>query len=223
MQSCSSTKWNNFNKKKHLNLKSKAVYQEDTADDYVSFSEEDVVEENIPFEDQTFGFIEEESTESIQSVNSFESVELTADTFEEIVIADVEIVEDDPDKAERVRQAKINEIKKEMNKTHKWSWGIFIPFVIFIALIGILYFVLNLTNPVAELLYILSIFAGLTMILGFVSSARTIHQAKSLKNISQDENDQLLAKKMINKSVALLCLYLLFPALLIGGLFLFSE
>jgi len=222
LQSCGSFRWDNFNKRKHLNLKSKEVYSEtetiEESEEYAYVKE---------YEEESFAEeVEMPETESMALENSAQEEKIEPVYNEPLVIHYAEEVDrtaDTPSKEEKIKEAKIKQLRKDILKANKWSWIVFVPFLVFMALIAILFFTLNLANPVAELLWILTIFGGLTLILGFVSSARAIHYSGKLKELSKDENDRAFAKKMINKSVAMIILYLLLPGLLAGGLYLFAE
>lgn len=229
VQSCGSVRWDNFNRKKHLKLKSKEVYTESEK------SQEEVIPEDLSYQPKAEQTYEEAPHESMDPKNTGFVEQAPSTTLEEqsdeedsvplvIVQTDEQLrSEDKPSKEDQIREAKIKELRKELRKSHKWSLVVFVPMVVFLVLLAVLFFTLNLANPVGELLWIVTLFAGLTLVLGVVSSARAISYSKQLKELSEDEEDHALARKMIRRSVIMLSLYALLPALLAGGLLLFAE
>ncbi len=219
-------KWDNFNKRKHLNLKSKEVYDEK------KLTEEDAINESSESSPSFLTTVDDIAEEVEQPIEENESIKESSimteklksdpESYDGLSIA-THLDEEDPDKAARAKAAKIKSLKNAMKKSNKWNWISFVPYALLILGIGILFFTLTLTNPVGELLYVLSIFAGLYLILGFVSSIKAIASAKKLKRVSEDDADRALAKKMINKSVVLLILYILLPTMLTSGLFIFGA
>ncbi|MCG8574979.1 MAG: hypothetical protein MI810_08865 [Flavobacteriales bacterium] len=223
LSSCGTSRWNNFNRKKHLNLKSlDEVYGEQNEE--VADSPQD---ETVIWEDPTSNEVENTPTESA-SFTTEESWTEPQETFETNIeweedIQPLEVhetvAEDDPKKNENVREVKIKELRKKLKKDHRWSWVSFIFFLLFLAAIGVLFFILNLANPVAELLYVLSIFGGLFLIVGSVSSFRALKRARELQKIAEKEEDKQYASKMVKKSITLITLYFSFPVILAGLLF----